>query len=95
MFTRIMSDKRSFDILTLSCLSSQRGRYNAKVYGSDILNTAAKTSVNTIAKQKAACAKEIAKIAGKIHITLNAKVVKLSDNSYELRLTTLTTVGEF
>ena len=95
MFTRIMSDKRSFDISTFSYLSSYLGKYFDKVYGTDILNSAEKTSVNTTAEQKAACAKEIAKIAGKLHITLNAKGFKLTDNSYELSMTTLTTIGEF
>jgi hypothetical protein len=95
MFTRIMSDKRSFDISTFSYLSSYLGKYYDKVYGTDILNSAEKTAVNTTAEQKAACAKEIAKIAGKLHITLNAKGIKLTDNSYELSMTTLTTIGEF
>ena len=95
MFTRIMSDKRSFDISTFSYLSSYLGKYYDKVYGTDILNSAEKTSVNTTAEQKAVCAKEIAKIAGKLHITLNAKGVKLTDNSYELSMTALTTIGEF
>ena len=95
MFTRIMSDKRSYDISTFSYLSSYLGKYFDKVYGTDILNTAEKTAVNTTAEQKAACAKEIAKISGKLHITLNANGVKLTDNSYELGMTTLTTIGEF
>ena len=95
MFTRIMADKRSFDISTFSYLSSYLGKYFDKVYGTDILNSAEKTSVNTTAEQKAACAREISKIAGKLHITLNAKGVKLTDNSYELSMTTLTTIGEF
>ncbi|AMR33993.1 hypothetical protein A0256_22360 [Mucilaginibacter sp. PAMC 26640] len=95
MFTRIMSDKRSFDISTFSYLSSYLGKYFDKVYGTDILNSAEKTSVNTTAQQKAACAKEIAKISGKLHITLNARSTKLTDNSYELSMTTLTTIGEF
>jgi hypothetical protein len=95
MFTRIMSDKRSFDISTFSYLSSYLGKYYDKVYGTDILNSAEKTAVNTTAEQKAACAKEIAKIAGKLHITLNARTPKLTDNSYELSMTTLTTIGEF
>ena len=95
MFTRILSDKRSFDISTFSYLSSYLGKYFDKVYGTDILNSAEKTAVNTTAEQKAACAKEIAKISGKLHITLNAKGVKLTDNAYELSMTTLTTIGEF
>jgi len=95
MFTRIMADKRSFDISTFSYLSSYLGKYFDKVYGTDILNSAEKTSVNTTAEQKAACAREISKIAGKLHITLNANGVKLTDNSYELGMTTLTTIGEF
>jgi hypothetical protein len=95
MFTRIMSDKRSFDISTFSYLSSYLGKYFDKVYGTDILNSAEKTSVNTTAEQKAACAKEISKISGKLHITLNARGTKLTDNSYELSMTTLTTIGEF
>ncbi|MFC4209719.1 hypothetical protein GJU39_00010 [Pedobacter petrophilus] len=95
MFTRIMSDKRSFDISTFSYLSSYLGKYFDKVYGTNILNSAEKTSVNTTAEQKAACAKEISKISGKLHITLNAQGVKLTDNSYELSMTTLTTIGEF
>ncbi len=95
MFTRILSDKRSFDITTFSYLSSYLGKYFDKVYGTDILNSAEKTSVNTTAEQKAACAKEILKISGKLHITLNANGAKLTDNSYELSMTTLTTIGEF
>ena len=95
MFTRIMSDKRSFDISTFSYLSSYLGKYYDKVYGTDILNSAEKTAVNTTTEQKAACAKEISKISGKLHITLNARGVKLTDNSYELSMTTLTTIGEF
>ncbi|WP_148042750.1 hypothetical protein [Pedobacter jejuensis] len=95
MFTRIMSDKRSFDISTFSYLSSYLGKYFDKVYGTNILSSAEKTSVNTTAEQKAACAKEISKISGKLHITLNAQGVKLTDNSYELSMTTITTIGEF
>lgn len=95
MFTRIKSDKRSFDISTFSYLSSYLGKYFDKVYGTDILNSAEKTAVNTTAAQKAACAKEISKIAGKLHITLNARGTKLTDNSYEISMTTLTTIGEF
>jgi len=95
MFTRILSDKRAFDISTFSYLSSYLGKYYDKVYGTDILNSAEKTAVNTTAEQKAACAKEISKISGTLHITLNAKGVKLTDNSYELSMTTLTTIGEF
>lgn len=95
MFTRIMSDKRSFDISTFSYLSSYLGKYFDKVYGTGILNSAEKTSVNTTAEQKAACAKEISKISGKLHLTLNANSVKLTDNSYELSMTTITTIGEF
>lgn len=95
MFTRIKSDKRSFDITTFSYLSFYLGKYFDKVYGTDILNSAEKTSVNTTAEQKSACAKEIAKIAGKLHITLNATGSKFTDNSYELSMTTLTTIGEF
>jgi hypothetical protein len=95
MFTRIMSDQRSFDISTFSYLSSYLGKYFDKVHGTEILNSAEKTSVNTTAEQKAACAKEISKISGKLHITLNASGVKLTDNSYELSMTTLTTIGEF
>lgn len=95
MFTRIMSDTRSYDITTFSYLSSYLGKYFDKVYGTDILNSAEKTAVNTTADQKAACAKEISKIAGKLHITLNAAGMKLTDNSYELSMTTLTTIGEF
>ncbi|WP_316762126.1 hypothetical protein [Pedobacter aquatilis] len=95
MFTRILSDKRSFDISTFSYLSVYFGKYFDKVYGTDILNSAEKTSVNTSAEQRSACAKEIAKIKGKFHITLNAKDTKLTDNGYELSMTTLTTIGEF
>lgn len=95
MFTRILSDKRSFDISTFSYLSAYLGKYFDKVYGTDILNSAEKTSVNTSAEQRAACAKEITKIKGKFHITLNAKDTKLTDNGYELSMTTLTTIGEF
>jgi len=95
MFTRIMSDQRSVDISTFSYLSVYLGKYFDKVYGTDILNSAEKTSINTTAEQKAACAKEIAKIAGKLHITLNARDIKLTDNSYELSMTTITTIGEF
>ncbi|WP_374948859.1 hypothetical protein [Mucilaginibacter sp.] len=95
MFTRIKSDKRSFDISTFSYSSVYLGKYYDKVYGTDILNSAEKTAVNTTAEQKAACAKEIAKIKGKLHITLNARGTKLTDNSYELSMTTITTIGEF
>ncbi|RZK18690.1 MAG: hypothetical protein EOO43_12325 [Flavobacterium sp.] len=95
MFTRIMSDKRAIDISTFSYLSFYLGKYYDKVYGTDILNSAEKTAVNTTAEQKAACAKEISKIAGKLHITLNARNTKLTDNSYELSMTTITTIGEF
>lgn len=95
MFTRILSDQRSIDISTFSYLSVYLGKYFDKVYGTDILNSAEKTSVNTTAEQKAACAKEIAKIKGKLHITLNARNTKLTDNSYELGMTTLRTIGEF
>ncbi|MVN91824.1 hypothetical protein [Mucilaginibacter aquatilis] len=95
MFARILSDKRSFDISTFSYLSSYLGKYYDKVYGTEILNSAEKTAVNTTAEQKAACAKEIAEVAGKLHITLNARNTKLTDNSYELSMTTLTTIGEF
>ena len=95
MFTRILSDKRAIDISTFSYLSSYLGKYFDKVYGTNILNSAEKTAVNTTAEQKAACAREMAKIAGKLHITLNANGVKLTDNSYELSMTSLTTIGEF
>jgi len=95
MFTRIMADKRSIDISTFSYLSVYLGKYYDKVYGTDIINSAEKTSVNTTAEQKAACAKEIAKIKGKLRITLNARSMKLTDNSYELSMTTITTIGEF
>ena len=95
MFTRIMSDKRAIDISTFSYLSFYLGKYYDKVYGTDIINSAEKTAVNTTAEQKAACAREISKIAGKLHITLNARNTKLTDNSYELSMTTLTTIGEF
>jgi len=95
MFTRIMSDQRAIDITTFSYLSSYLGKYYDKVYGTNILNSAEKTSVNTTPEQKAACAREIAKIAGKLHITLNANGTKLTDNSYELSMTTLLTIGEF
>jgi len=95
MFTRIMSDKRAIDITNFSYLSSYLGKYFDKVYGTEILNSAEKTSINTTAEQKAACAKEISKISGKLHITLNARGYKLTDNSYELSMTTLTTIGEF
>jgi len=68
LFTRIMSDKRSVDISTFSYLSVYLGKYFDKVYGTDILNSAEKTSVNTTAEQKNACAKEISEISGKLHI---------------------------
>lgn len=51
--------------------------------------------MNTSSEQKSACAREIAKIKGKLHINLDAKDTKLTDNSYELSMTTLTTIGEF
>ncbi len=95
MYTRILSDKRAFDISTFSYLSVYLGKYFDKVYGTDILNSAEKTSVNTSAEQRSACAKEIAKIKGKLHIILNGKDTKLTDNGYELAMTTLTTIGEF
>lgn len=95
MFTRILSDKRPFDIPTFSYLSVYLGKYYDKVYGTKILATAEQTAVNTSAEQKSECAREIAKIDGKMHITLNAGTTKLTDNSYELSMTAITTIGEF